>query len=308
MWQIIADKGRENTVIGHLKNNKPNDISLLESQINIGDFSITYNDKIIICVERKTWEDLACTIKDPQRKANHEKLLKLRTNVGCQIIYMIEGNPFPSPNRKFARVPFNNIQAFLDHIMIRDSCHVVHSLNPAETANRLYSLTRHTMTLKTFKQESIKGGALEILKSREELSSDVIKDKMYLAMRGVTIVSLPIIKEYPISDLFNNSINENEIANKRYASGKHLGTSRARHILSNANNVNVHIKMLAEIPQITKTTAKLILYKYSMIDILLGKVSETELAAIVKSKNIKGGIIKELKIGKKVAQKMLSII
>ena len=99
-------------------------------------------------IERKTWKDLADTIKDPQRRANHKKLLNLRNECQCSIIYIIEGTPFPSPDRKFARVPCKNLRAYLDHIMIRDGCHIVHTQSSEDTAIRIIELCTNCMTIK----------------------------------------------------------------------------------------------------------------------------------------------------------------
>ncbi len=70
--------------------------------------------------------------------------------------------------------------------------------------------------------------------------------------------------------------------------------------------------MLTAIPGVTNKTADIILEKYTMPDIILGRVSENDLASLVKSTSTKivDGEVKNksTKIGKALANKILSSI
>ena len=82
----------------------PPNISYKVSRINYGDYSLVYEDKIIFIIERKTWKDLAASLKDGRSK-NIQNLLKIREDTNCILIYLIEGNPIPSSSAVFCRLP-----------------------------------------------------------------------------------------------------------------------------------------------------------------------------------------------------------
>lgn len=144
--EIVADKGREEAVCAYLRNG---DITLIEKQITVGDFCILCDDIIRVIFERKTLEDLAATIRSPQRKANHQKLLNLRKECNCVIVYLIEGPANPRPDRKFGHIPYKSLAAYLDHIILRDLCHVVNCDNQLTTANTIIRMANSLATIKS---------------------------------------------------------------------------------------------------------------------------------------------------------------
>ncbi len=151
---IVCDKGREEPV-KWLENGLDCPYELKIEQITVGDYAILKNGKIAISIERKTWTDLASTIKDPKRKANHSKLLKLREETGCSIIYIIEGTAFPSPSHKFSRIPCKNLTAYLHHLVLRDNCAYIQTKNVQHTAETIIQLAD---SLSTLKDKDIFGG------------------------------------------------------------------------------------------------------------------------------------------------------
>ncbi len=151
---IVCDKGREEP-IKWLENGLDCPYELKIEQITVGDYAILKNGKIAISIERKTWTDLASTIKDPKRKANHSKLLKLREETGCSIIYIIEGTAFPSPSHKFSRIPCKNLTAYLHHLVLRDNCAYIQTKNVQHTAETIIQLAD---SLSTLKDKDVFGG------------------------------------------------------------------------------------------------------------------------------------------------------
>ncbi len=144
---IIIDD-RESAVIPFLKKqeSKNEGITCLVKRINIGDYALCYNNNIKVIIERKTWKDLSASIRDG-RKANVNKLLKLRKEIGCKIIYLIEGNAYPNPDQYFARIQYKNLISHLNHLMFRDDIHMVYSKDQEYTAYKLFELCKNYMTL-----------------------------------------------------------------------------------------------------------------------------------------------------------------
>lgn len=136
---------RERAIIPYFSN-EYQDIGIEVKRLFIGDYAIVYENQVIVTIERKTWDDLAASIKDT-RIENIEKLKTLRKATDCKIIYLIEGKPRHKDTRKFARIPYKNLLAHLDHIMIRDNVHIVYSDNEEDSAKRLIDLCKNCLTL-----------------------------------------------------------------------------------------------------------------------------------------------------------------
>jgi ERCC4-type nuclease len=105
------------------------------------------NEQIVAIVERKTWNDLAASIKDG-RKENINKLLSLRESTNCKIIYLIEGKARYKEDTKFARISFKNLEAHLDHLIFRDNIAIIYSDSVSDSASRLVTLAKNYSTLK----------------------------------------------------------------------------------------------------------------------------------------------------------------
>ena len=104
-----------------------------------GDYTIMFNGQILMIIERKTWIDLGASMTDG-RKSNIEKLLAVRNATGCSIAYLIEGNPCPSFDTKFSRIPLKALRSHLDHIAIRDGIHILYAKDASYTGERLLEL------------------------------------------------------------------------------------------------------------------------------------------------------------------------
>ena len=96
---------------------------------------------VLAAIERKTHEDFAASFKDG-RHENIAKLRALRTATGCHLYYFIEGAAFPSPNRRFGRIPFSNILAAITKMMVRDGIFVVQTADAGHSAKRLADFLR----------------------------------------------------------------------------------------------------------------------------------------------------------------------
>ena len=148
--KIIADN-REGAVLGHfVECSKKYMIDYEKKQMTVGDYAICINGMIKIIIERKTWKDLAASMTDG-RKHNVSKLINLREQTQCMIVYLIEGTPCPTLTKRFNRIPYKSLLAHLDHLQIRDGVHVIHTLDQEQTATRLFLLAVNYTTINEFK-------------------------------------------------------------------------------------------------------------------------------------------------------------
>jgi ERCC4-type nuclease len=144
--EIVCDD-RERGVISELvKLQKKSGIKISVSRVKTGDFTIVGQDGTILAnIERKTWKDLAASIKDGRTK-NLQKQLQLREKTGCMVYYLIEGIAFPG-KKSFGRIKAKYLEAHLDHVMIRDNIHVIRSRDIEGTAGRLIQLANNFVSL-----------------------------------------------------------------------------------------------------------------------------------------------------------------
>jgi ERCC4-type nuclease len=144
--EIVIDD-REQKVIPFFNGyDMPPNITFNVARINHGDYSIIYKNHILFVIERKTWTDLASSLRDG-RKENNKKLLKIREETKCQLIYLIEGNPIPSSNKVFSRVPYKALRSHLDHLAFRDGMHMVYSKDTEHTVERIVELVKNYLTI-----------------------------------------------------------------------------------------------------------------------------------------------------------------
>lgn len=156
----------------------------------------------------------------------------------------------------------------------------------------------------------------EILTERKIRSDSDIVERMWIAIPGVSVKSAPIlIENYKISDLVSaNDVQYRnylkEIAELTYPSGRRFGDDMAKKVMKIAyagkgvstldDLKNISANIMAEIPGVSKDTAKAILTKYSLREICMGKVGEDELADIKKTAT--------RKVGRGVAEKIIEAL
>lgn len=249
-------------------------------RLYIGDYSVSYNGKILLCIERKTWSDLASSFKD-NRIRNLQNMLDLRKETGCKVAYLIEGQTYPREDKKFSRIPFKSLRAHLDHTIFRDDVHIIYTKNAAHTSKRLVELLRNLCSCKEI-VATIAGGGEKLLRTYQPPSDDMIIYNMWATLPHITARSAALMmKHMTLSKLINGEVTVDEVAAIKYPSGIIVGEKRARRIL---DIDEAHCaKLLAAIPLITVKTAQSILDKYDIKDICNGKVSIDDLANVKKS-------------------------
>jgi ERCC4-type nuclease len=303
MIEIIVDT-RERMVIPFFNEYSNSlDVKFSIQQVNVGDYSILYNGNILFVIERKTWKDLASSMRDG-RKHNVNKMIKLREDTGCQIIYLIEGNPLPPSNTKFCRVPYKALRSHLDHLSFRDNIHIVHSKNTKHTVERIYELIKNFLSIKPspLLKYDIAGSGEEQLKEKTEITPEAINYKIWCCVPGINEItaSLFIHKGYHISDLVLGKISKDEIYALKYSNNSIIG-SRSNKIWNNSRineTTEIYfIKMLSQISGITKKTAEIILKSINLEELLNDNININTLSEIKKSPN--------RKVGNKIASSIL---
>lgn len=123
-------------------------IPVYSVQLTVGDFAIIYKGQILAIVERKSWADMAASLRDGRSK-NITKLRKARTELRARIYYLLEGRR-PARNSLVGRVPMKAITSHLRHIQGHsDGVGMLFSRNLEDTSLELQDLAASMLTLKS---------------------------------------------------------------------------------------------------------------------------------------------------------------
>jgi ERCC4-type nuclease len=334
-YHLVIDK-RERDIINILNNDKQtyNDgkgkkISWKTEHITIGDYIIFHENKALIVIERKTWADLAASFRDG-RKENINKLKQFNEQTGAKIAYLIEGIAFPSKSSKFARIPYNNLRAHLDHLLIRDNIIELRSGGHRGTVDRLFELIRNmsTLALDDFNivrepteqpieqpteqpieqpteqpieqpteqpiDQPISGGDLQLAKVQFTVNDGAVIDRLWCCVPGISINSVKLFRGHHIMDLLLGNLKQPEISALKYTNGRTIGNKKAKKIasisrLTDLSNNASYIRILSNLPGISRPTAEKILAVYPMKEILTNWNNiRTDLVKLSRGKNSLG--------------------
>lgn len=188
---ILADHRENNGAIPYLSaavdhNNNANSAklpwksgggNLLYQILNngtVGDYTIMLPSKqdasknIIAAVfERKTWKDLAASIKDQRSIHQHKSLTEFESKHGCYIYYIMEGPMSYAEDTEIGRLPFKNLHAKMRSLSLRGA-HSFQTKSPDHTAWLLANLARDLAKL--YRQDQIAFPLQEVVASPIELS------------------------------------------------------------------------------------------------------------------------------------------
>ena len=305
--EIIVDD-RERHVVPHLEDYSHKfNINYKVQRCQVGDYALAYKGYVLLILERKTWADLAASMRDG-RKHNVKKLIAARESTNCQLAYLIEGDATPKPDKKFGRLPVKNLRAHLDHLAFRDGIHMIYSKDEAYTASRLFELAQNYLTMKetiTEIDNMETSDEKNILQEKTGSCDVAIYEQILRCLPGVGSVLSALLSENNISlySLYHELHSTEDIATIKYNTGAMIGMVKGKKIaegtkkiIDSASTANdkVKIRILSTIPLISKATAVKILDAFSFADLLDGKVELDDLAAIKRTE--------KTKLGKKAAE------
>lgn len=291
--EILVDD-RERAVIPFMEEYSTKfNISWKVQRCTVGDYAICYKGFVLCIIERKTWTDLASSMRDG-RKENVEKLLAARAEslvVQCKLAYCIEGPPCPQPDRLFSRIPAKHLRSHLDHLAFRDSIAMLYTLSEQDTASRLFELASNFLTIKNVihQIDNTTGGNTDILQKKHE--SRCYNVQLLQCIPGVGSIVASILDEAGITlhTLYLDSHTVEEIAVYKYSSGKQIGPAKAAKVIQcskylKANGIGakaIQARILSAIPLISKQSAVHILSQYTFVQLYNMEIQE--LATLQKS-------------------------
>lgn len=302
---LVCD-ARERHILRH--NIELNGITYIVKQITIGDYAIIDpNGKILVVIERKSLEDAAASMKDG-RWANRDKMIKLREQTGCAIIFIIEG--LRRDNYEYREqlcgkfMPYKHLESSIFHMMVRDQISTIWTKDTIDTARTLVSFVRSMDTVYTdierdqtedmFEQFFTEGGFQNkqpeaVIPNAEGLLTQVHKtdDKdivreMWSCFRGISVVTADeFMKKYSISEIIAG-VPKEELENIKTATGRKV----SKNVVKSLGEIDspVEIRLLSKVPGISNTTAKEIIEQTSLRRLLTYDVGAISIIKVGKTK------------------------
>jgi len=291
---IVADS-RERAVIPFIEDSYT-EYAYIVKQITTGDFNICQlgkdgtDPKIVACFERKTLKDFADSFKDG-RFENLQKMKALRSTTGCALYFIVEGPAFPSPKKRFNRIPYANILAAMTSLMGRDGVFIVQTKDESDTAKRLEDFMRMYDQKGTdgytppaeLKEEDDAAAAAEaatggdetkdqvaqplqliipdVLTARVEETDSHAAVAMWSRLRGISVVLGKILtREFTVAELVSQQVSPDQIKALKTATGRKINKDAVASLLAVRSNSLEHaVKLVSGLRNITPAVATLIL-------------------------------------------------
>lgn len=268
---LVCDT-REKNVLRHEKEFENTSIEI--KQITTGDYVVlTPTGNILAVIERKSLEDYAASLKDG-RCDNKQKLLMLRQQTGCRILYIIEGPAFPAPNDYFGNIAYKNIESSIFRLMMRDCITVLRTkdtLGTAQTLARFIAsmdgLMRDMVDLEDHAEMPL--GALAdptaqpvdradvtaMLTRKHEKSDHDVARELWSCFRGISVETADdFTRTWSVADILCKRVDRMTIPNFKLSTGKKINKNAAASLIAGSNPA-IDIRMLSTIPMISRDMA-----------------------------------------------------
>jgi len=220
--QVLIDD-RERSVIQFVnKFSEKYHIDYKVKRMTIGDYAIVHGNQIIAIIERKTYTDLSASFRDG-RSNNKNKLLKLRSETSCIIIYLIEGPAFPNNNDLFGNIPYKHLLSHLDHLMLRDNIQIQTTFSPEHSAERIMQIAFNCTTIKPtiFTDKYISKVIINI--DDPENKDNTLQIEMKDSTEGdIENEDNTLLYELKDNEVKNNEVKNNEVKPKKILKPKSL--------------------------------------------------------------------------------------
>lgn len=277
LTSIIVDD-RERHVIPFFEEYE--NIRVSTSRVTTGDYAIVVKDSKtqehlpVVIIERKTWKDFSDSIKDG-RISNNSNLEEFRDKFGCKIVFIVEGAPFPAPNRKFRGIPFKNIQKKIDKMVLVDGFHIVQTKDPKMTAQRIVELAiaydQYYDEIQKSKKEKHEAESPESPETPMKRGKTGKSEK--LDKSGKTGKSEKTVEAIETSE------EESVVVVKKSEDNNFTISSELTKVRTKTNDRMLQ-EMWISLPQVSSATAKILSEKWSISDIVSGKVFEMDIAGL----------------------------
>lgn len=201
MIKLLIDT-REHAVKKYFEKQDQSQLVIDVVQLNVGDFQFWQDDnKLLMVIERKTYEDLAASIKDGRYYEQKYRLQELKNNTNCSIIYFIEKS---KKGNVINGIPKTTLESAVLSIISKENMNVIEVNNTQDTITALkcfcmidYINIIEGNSFETFCSQICK----KMIEKNSKLDSynnaviaENTKKKSYMTQENVFIQQLALIK------------------------------------------------------------------------------------------------------------------
>jgi ERCC4-type nuclease len=258
-------------------------IEVEREALAIGDYQLFYRGALLILFERKTWDDLAGSLKGAHLDEQLGRMDKVRVETGCTIIIIVEGRRRESHGHVESRA----LQAKLDHIMLAGRAHIVYTDSTEDTVQRIYELADNVV-VEGRDVPPVVNEANKVLSLTKDHGPEQTQLDCFMAVPGLALATarIMIAKGWSLWTLYEADVEI--LAAISYPSGAVLGVQRARKIEAAMGERKTWIKILEQIQGVTKKTAEALfsserdLYKWTIDNVAnVAKTAKTRVGPVV---------------------------
>ena len=234
-------------------------------QITTADYIVLApGGNVLAAIERKSLEDFAASLKDG-RVSNLTKLIQLRAETGCRIIYLIEGPAYPNPASYYGNIAYKNIESNIFHAIVRDGVSVINTEDSLGTARALARFVTSMDTL--VDADEIEGGApapldqvLEKGVAREEMmamltrkiekSDHEIVRELWSCFPGISVTTADDYGcKWSLGEIICGKIPRADIVGHKLASGRAIG----KKVVGSLTGIEkrIEVRLLSSIPGVS---------------------------------------------------------
>lgn len=290
MALLIVDT-RERNVLRHTAEFEQ--INHEVKQITVGDYVVRYGDLTLAVIERKSLEDYAASIKDG-RSENKNKLIDLRNQTGCTVVYLIEGPSSPKPDALYGGIPYKHIESSIFHLCIRDKFVILYSESTLDTAKKLVRFVNSMNTLAKKEGWVVGGGdpSQPIDTQLQSTSSSLLTQPrpqstvdnvraMWAKFPGIATESADDYMVFSLNDVFCSTV---DLSTHKLSTGRKVSKKVIANVAS--PSLKIQINVLSCVPGISKVVAESLLSTMTLGDFL--KLDDSVMSILQPSKKCLG--------------------
>jgi ERCC4-type nuclease len=252
--KLLCDLRERNSTLPHF----PKAEWIVETTLHTGDYAVAEGEKLYYVFERKTWADLAASLKDGRASSQMEKLRKMP----CPVYLIIEGKMSFQPDHLIGGIEFYKLQAYITNALIMGVPYV-------QTKDKFHTvdfLVRFTEMFMKSEGRGKSGGLAEITEKKKKTVAEQA-EAVWRAFPGCSSAAFGVLKNYPVVKVL--AMPAEDIAKMKYLTGRSFGAKMAEKILSVFEKEEVAVKVLSAVNGISKDCAKYILAQVSFWEFIM---------------------------------------
>ena len=256
-----------------LTENSEHDIQYHVTKCGVGDYVIMVDGRVAAIFERKTWKDLAASIKDGRYDAQHQSMMTKKQELGCFCFYLIEGI-LRANVKNVANIPVKSLHR---KIIKNSLCgtQFIQTKNEFVTAEILVEYAIMIRRLYdagevSFPEPTDDSGfeiIPETIKKNRVVGASETELNMWKSYPAVGNNTAMILQtKFDISRIL--SITPEDVSGLKYSTGISVPANVKSSLINNQDDPAVHMRILSSINGISENIAANILNVISLRDII----------------------------------------